>query len=225
MQRVFTTSQCFYFTLGTKKMCALVQSYKQRPRVWQFHGSLDPVETELPKLFVCTHWRFESMRLSLNLEQFVAEGTDNVSPCEEHSHSQGKPCSNLDKAQSPIDQRKKDFSEKTVWNRVRCEQRIFFDPGPMFDEDRTPRRTHIFLSVVHAAACGSSLTAHVWDVLHLCAPQKSSTHSMDHSLTCLTHFHHLFHATSFYIDSTAYDWNQETSQRHSARRITVWPSG
>ena len=46
------------------------------------------------------------------------------------------------------------------------------------DEDRTPRRTHIFLSLVsvahiwapltfsHAHACGSR---HDWDALHICA--------------------------------------------------------
>ena len=30
---------------------------------------------------------------------------------------------------------------------------------------------------------------------------------------------------SVYTDSTAYDWKQEITLRHSARRITVWPSG
>ena len=67
-------------------------------------------------------------------------------------------------------------------------------------EDRTPRRTHIFLSFVsvahilstfdlsHAHACGSR---HDWDVLHICAPLKSSTLTacvIDNFSTYLTHF-------------------------------------
>ena len=67
-------------------------------------------------------------------------------------------------------------------------------------EDRTPRRTHIFSQ---CGQCRAPLTLtrtcvwlkisqELWDVLHLCAPQKSSTHSMFHRplSTCLTHFHH-----------------------------------
>ena len=33
---------------------------------------------------------------------------------------------------------------------------------------------------------------------------------IDQTSTSLSHFIILFHATSFYVDSTAYDWNQET---------------
>ena len=70
-------------------------------------------------------------------------------------------------------------------------------------QDRTPRRTHIFLSFVsvahilstfdlsHAHACGSR---HDWDVLHICAPLKSSTLTacvIDNFSTYLTHFRHV----------------------------------
>ena len=80
-----------------------------------FHRSLGITETALPKLFWCTHQEgVEQVRFSiLDLEQFVAGGTDNI-PCEENSHSQGNPCKNPDKAQSPSDQRKKAIIEKTA---------------------------------------------------------------------------------------------------------------
>ena len=35
----------------------------------------------------------------------------------------------------------------------------------------------------------------------------------------------LFHTTSVYTDSTAFDWNQEITLRYSARKIAVWPPG
>ena len=49
----------------------------------------------------------------LDLEQFVAGGTDNI-PCEVNSHSQGKPCANPDKAQSPSDQRKAIIEKNSI---------------------------------------------------------------------------------------------------------------
>ena len=62
--------------------------------------------------------------------------------------------------------------------------------------------------------------AQVWDVLHLCAFKKSSTHIMFHRplldvpdpLSSLW-----FHVT----DLTAVDWNQGIFLRHSARKISV----
>ena len=98
-------------------------------------------------------------------------------------------------------------------------------------EDRTPRRTHTFLSVVSVS--------HLWPrtcvwlrtclgrVAHLRAlkvihwPHPSSTtprHAWRFSII-------LFNTISFHIDSTAYDWNQETLLRHPAKKIAVWPSG
>ena len=48
-------------------------------------------------------------------------------------------------------------------------------------EDRTPRRTHV-LCVAHLITDHHTRlrVAQVWDVLHFCASQKSSTHNMFH---------------------------------------------
>ena len=56
------------------------------------------------------------------------------------------------------------------------------------------------LTFSHALACGSR---HDWDVLHICAPQKSSTLT-----ACFIDI--LFHVTSVVTELTACDWNQET---------------
>ena len=53
-----------------------------------------------------------------------------------------------------------------------------------------------------------------------------TTRFIDDSLMCLTHcLPFVPHTTSNYTDFIAHDWNQEILLRHSARRITVWPSG
>ena len=54
---------------------------------------------------------------------FVAEGTGNISSCEENSHSQWKPCANPDKAQSPSDQRKTVIIENTGFRSLTFTQR------------------------------------------------------------------------------------------------------
>ena len=53
--------------------------------------------------------------------------------------------------------------------------------GPQ-TEDRTPRRTHIFLTAAHLITDHHThmRVAQVWDVLHLCASEQSSTHNMFH---------------------------------------------
>ena len=56
----------------------------------------------------------------LDLEQFVAEGTGNVSSREENSHSQRKSCANPDKGQSLSDQRKNVIIEKPRFQSESC---------------------------------------------------------------------------------------------------------
>ena len=100
-------------------------------------------------------------------------------------------------------------------------------------EDRTFRRTHIFLSVSRTFGhhmhmrVAHDFTGQMFGTRCTSAHLKShplTTCVFDHSLTCLTHFHR-FVPRHFHTDSTAYDWNQEISLRHSARRIVVWTSG
>ena len=84
------------------------------------------------------------------------------------------------------------------------------------------------LTITCACVWLKGLTAQFWDVLHLCASLKSSTHNMFHRpLFGVPDPFPSFCSTppSVYTDSCAYDWNQEIPLRHSARRITVWPSG
>ena len=100
-------------------------------------------------------------------------------------------------------------------------------------EDRTPRRTHIFLGVVcvahlspsHTHACGSRF--HRSCVLSLCAPEKSSTHIMFHRplLDVLDPFPSCC-STPPPSTSTALPMTGiRGSLRQSTRRFAVWPSG
>ena len=77
-----------------------------------------------------------------------------------------------------------------------------------WNEDRTPWRTHIFLSVAHLNTDHHThlRVAQVWDVLHLCAFYTSFTHIIFHRplFDVLTPFpSFLFHATSIDTELTA----------------------
>ena len=104
-------------------------------------------------------------------------------------------------------------------------------------EDRTLRRTHMFLSLVGVVHLIAPLTFHTHmrvaqDMIGTCCTsahsQKSSTHSTFHRplfSTCLTRVHRFVHVTSVDIELTVYGWNQESLLCYSARMIAVWPSG
>ena len=101
------------------------------------------------------------------------------------------------------------------------------------DEDRTLCRTHIVLSVAHiwpshAHACGSRAWRLKFGMCCTFAHLRShplTTWIIGHFLMCLTHFlpsvrHHLRQHRQHCL------WLESGDpQRHSARRIIVWPSG
>ena len=91
----------------------------------------------------------------------------------------------------------------------------------------TLSHAHLFsvsrtLTILRTCVWLKGLTAQVWDVLHLCAPWKSPTRNMCNRP--LLDVPDPFPSFSFHTTSV-YDLNQEILLRHSARRITVWPSG
>ena len=83
-----------------------------------FHRSPGTIDREPQQL--CSSVGNQYASQILDLEQFVAEGTGNISSCEENSHSQWKSCAHPDKAQSPSDQRKNVIIEKPRFQSESC---------------------------------------------------------------------------------------------------------
>ena len=90
-------------------MCALVQYWIQRQRVWQDYLSLMSWHHR-NRISKISHVYSSNASQILDLQQFAAEEADRMSHCEENVHC----CANPDKAQPPIDQRKKVIIEKAT---------------------------------------------------------------------------------------------------------------
>ena len=131
-------------------MSVLVQSWKQQQKIYL--AGLDSTEVLVPStenLNNYAHqWENQYASQILDLEHFVAEGTGNISSCEENSHRQWKSCANPDKAQSPSDQRKNVIIEKPRYQSESCtftQRRPSVIPmeglKPISKKAQTPTRT------------------------------------------------------------------------------------